>query len=141
MSSDGTTWRSQKGSDLIKDRARATRSSSAGSEPAADVFAPADVFAVRPPQSAPDVFAPRSEPDVFAPPAAASYPAPRSALDPMAILDSVGEVPYAWSIADDTLTWGANAADVLTIRDREAMMTSRGFAKLLDAETAQVRFD
>jgi diguanylate cyclase (GGDEF)-like protein len=120
---------------LVKHRAPAPRGQFTDPPEDADVFAPADVFAVRPPQAAADVFAPRGvEPNVFAAPSSDS-------LDAMAILASVGEVPYAWSIADDTLTWGANAAAVLSIRDREAIGTGRGFAKVLDAETAQVRFE
>ena len=45
MSLAGTTWRSQKGSTVIKDRAPANRPRSAGPQPQPDVFAPADVFA------------------------------------------------------------------------------------------------
>jgi diguanylate cyclase (GGDEF)-like protein len=54
---------------------------------------------------------------------------------------SVGEVPYEWSIADDGLRWGANAADVLMVRDRAVLATGRAFAKLLDPGAATTRFD
>ena len=40
--------------------------------------------------------------------------------DPNGILASIGLVPYDWRIDTDTLTWGANAADVLQVRDRDA---------------------
>ena len=66
---------------------------------------------------------------------------PAGVLDPAAILASVGEVPYVWSIADDTLAWGANVTDVLKLRDRAAVMTGRGYAQTLDDETAQARYD
>ena len=37
------------------------------------------------------------------------------AFDPAAIMASIGEIPYEWSIDSDVLTWGANAADVLMV--------------------------
>ena len=79
-----------------------------------------------------------AQPSVFASPAA---PKSADALDPAAILTSVGEVPYAWTIATDALAWGANVHDVLKLRDRDAINSGRGYAKLLDAATAQGRFD
>ena len=39
------------------------------------------------------------------------------------------------------LTWGANAAKVLGIRDVSLISTGRGFANLLDPGNAQTRFD
>ena len=39
------------------------------------------------------------------------------AADPNGILASIGLVPYDWRIDTDTLTWGANAAEVLQVRD------------------------
>ena len=62
-------------------------------------------------------------------------------LDPTAILASVGEVPYVWTIDDDTLAWGANVGDVLKVRDRTLIGTGRGYAQALDADTAQARYD
>ncbi len=120
-------------------------------QPQGDVFARADVFATRGPKPLPE--APVA--DVFAQPPQASQPAqpamfaqPSAApqhstgvLDPAAILASVGEVPYVWLIADDTLAWGGNVADVLKLRDRDAIATGRGYAKALDGETAQARYD
>ena len=147
MSLLGTTGPSQKGSTVIKDRA-ATPPRPAAQQPQPDVFARADVFASRGPAvpvatPAADVFArvaPSQQPDMFVQPSAAPQ---RSAdvLDPAAILASVGEVPYVWLVADDTLAWGANVTDVLKIRDRAAITTGRGYAKTLDDETAQVRYD
>ena len=61
--------------------------------------------------------------------------------NPTAILASVGEVPYEWSIGDDTLRWGVNAGEVLMVRDRDAIATGRGYARMLDADTAQARYD
>ena len=46
---------------------------------------------------------------------------------PPAILASVGEVPYDWHIDTDALAWGANAADVLLIRDLAAIATGRAY--------------
>jgi diguanylate cyclase (GGDEF)-like protein len=132
---------------VIKDR-KPSPLRSAGRQP--DVFARGDVFATQGSKNpkdlkpAADVFAPRSgpaqEPALFAQPSRAPQH-PAGALDPAAILASVGEVPYVWSIADDTLAWGANVTDVLRLRDRAAIMTGRGYAQTLDGETAQARYD
>lgn len=54
---------------------------------------------------------------------------------------SVGEVPYAWTIESDALTWGANAAEVLQVRDPNAIATGRAFAKFTDAAGAPSRFE
>ena len=66
---------------------------------------------------------------------------PVAALDAAKILGSVGEVPYDWRIDSDALIWGANAADVLLIRDPAAVSTGTGYAQLLAADNAQARFD
>ncbi len=57
------------------------------------------------------------------------------------IFAAVGEVPYAWSIDSDALAWGANAADVLKVSDLGQIASGRAFAKLLDHDTVQSRFD
>jgi diguanylate cyclase (GGDEF)-like protein len=123
---------------LNRNRPPAKRAHSDRQPPRAD--APADVFATPSPKPAPDVLAQRqAQPNMFAQPA--SPPRSADALDPAAILASIGEVPYEWSIAADTLMWGPNAGDVLMIRDRDAIATGRTYAQLLDEDTAQVRFD
>jgi diguanylate cyclase (GGDEF)-like protein len=66
---------------------------------------------------------------------------PREPLDAATIFASVGEVPYDWRIDSDELVWGANAADVLLIRNLDAIATGRAFAQFLQAENAQSRFD
>jgi diguanylate cyclase (GGDEF)-like protein len=63
------------------------------------------------------------------------------AFDPAQILAAVGEVAYDWHIDSDILLWGANVADVLLIRDIEALSTGRAYAQFLEAENAQPRFD
>ena len=62
-------------------------------------------------------------------------------LDTAQILASVGEVAYDWSIDTDVLLWGANAGDVLLLRDVAAVSSGRAYAQLLEAENAQARFD
>lgn len=71
--------------------------------------------------------------DVFAAPA-------REGLDPAAIMASVGAVPYVWSLGSDELTWGPNAADVLTL-GTASISSGRAYAKLLPADAATSRFD
>ena len=48
---------------------------------------------------------------------------------------------YDWRIDTDALAWGANAADVLLIRDIAAISTGRSYAQILQADNAQARFD
>ena len=68
--------------------------------------------------AAADVFA---RPDVFAKPGAAGEPVfelrrgldDQLPFDPARIMASIGEVPYEWSIDNDALVWGRNAAEVL----------------------------
>jgi diguanylate cyclase (GGDEF)-like protein len=62
-------------------------------------------------------------------------------LDAAEILAAVGEVPYEWRIDSDALLWGPNVADVLLIRDLDAISSGRRFAKFLQAEDAHSRFD
>jgi len=92
----------------------------------------------------PDVFAPVQKPaapagDVFLPPVAEARAV--GSFDPSAIMASVGEVAYAWSIASDELLWGANAANVLKVGDAAALASGRAYAKLLDPDNAVTRFD
>jgi hypothetical protein len=61
--------------------------------------------------------------------------------DPSAILSSIGLVPYDWRIDSDTLIWGANAAEVLHVRDMASIATGRGYAGLLDPKNVSTRYD
>ena len=61
--------------------------------------------------------------------------------DAAQILRSIGDVAYDWHIASDALWWGDNAADVLLIGDRSVIASGAGFAKFLDADNTQARFD
>jgi diguanylate cyclase (GGDEF)-like protein len=72
--------------------------------------------------------------------AAATGPAP-AALDPAEILASVGEALYRWDIKNDVLTWSANAADVLGVRDIDAIGSGRAYAQLLEFGNEQALFD
>ena len=58
---------------------------------------------------------PAAEPDTVQSPDSAAAPPAR--LDPSEILASVGEALYRWDVKNDDLTWSANAADVLLVRD------------------------
>jgi diguanylate cyclase (GGDEF)-like protein len=71
----------------------------------------------------------------------AAPPHDAAQLDAAAILASVGEVAYDWHIDTDALSWSANAAGVLLIRDLTAISSGRAFAQLLEADNAQARFD
>ena len=96
---------------------------------------------------APDVFA---RPDVFAPPLAPALessrqalrgPAVEQAFDPAAIMASIGETPYEWSIDSDVLAWGANATEVLKLGSLAAISSGRNYAKLLAVDAPTSRFD
>ena len=57
------------------------------------------------------------------------------------ILASIGLVPYDWRIEADTLSWGANAGDVLRIADGATIATGRGYAGYLDPKNSSTRYD
>jgi diguanylate cyclase (GGDEF)-like protein len=61
--------------------------------------------------------------------------------DPNAILTSIGLVPYDWRIDADTLVWGANAAEVLQVREPGDIATGRGYAAYLDPKNTSTRYD
>jgi diguanylate cyclase (GGDEF)-like protein len=70
-----------------------------------------------------------------------SRPGTAAPADPSGILTSIGLVPYDWRIETDTLTWGANAAEVLQIADVGQIATGRGYAAFLDPKNAATRYD
>ncbi len=70
-----------------------------------------------------------------------SIPSAAPALDPAQILASVGDVAYDWRIDTDALLWSANAAAVFLISDIAKISTGHAYAKVLDPEHAQARFD
>jgi diguanylate cyclase (GGDEF)-like protein len=75
-----------------------------------------------------------------------AHPAPpvataRAELDPSAIMESIGEVAYAWTIGSDALMWGPNAHHVLKGTDPAALVTGRAYAQLLGADNTESRFD
>jgi diguanylate cyclase (GGDEF)-like protein len=57
------------------------------------------------------------------------------------ILISIGDVPYAWDIANDTITWGSNLCRVLKIADPALAATGKSFASLLAPDNSYTRFD
>jgi diguanylate cyclase (GGDEF)-like protein len=61
--------------------------------------------------------------------------------DAGAILASIGLVAYDWRIEADTLTWGANVAEVLQVADLARIATGRGYAGYLDPKNTSSRFD
>jgi diguanylate cyclase (GGDEF)-like protein len=125
----GATRPSQKGSTVIQDREQDDRtlgSRSAAAAQAPDVFAGSDVFAPQKP-----VLESSGERRAVV----------EQAGDVAAIMASVGETPYQWSIESDVLVWGANAAQVLKVSDPAAISSGRGYAKLMAADSATSRFD
>ena len=59
----------------------------------------------------------------------------------MEIMTGVGETVYEWTIPDDTVTWGPNAARVLGLASTEAVATGKGYASLLDHSNLTSRHD
>ena len=57
------------------------------------------------------------------------------------ILAAVGGAAYEWTIADDRIRWGAEAAEVLGVPSIEAIATGRDFAALLDPASTTSRHD
>jgi diguanylate cyclase (GGDEF)-like protein len=56
------------------------------------------------------------------------------------ILASIGEAAYRWDLANDAITWSRNIGEVLAV-DISAIATGRQYARLLDPENIQTRFD
>ncbi len=84
-------------------------------------------------------------PDVFAPAKAPVHePMPRSreaAVDSSAIMASIGEVAYEWSVESDALVWGDNATAVLMIANANAIANGRSYAQMIGADSVATRFD
>jgi diguanylate cyclase (GGDEF)-like protein len=95
----------------------------------------ADVFA------RPDVFAKSQVPVLETARDSLSGSAGELAFDPAAIMASIGETPYDWSIDSDVLAWGANATRMLMVGSLAAISSGRNYAKLLAADAPTSRFD
>ncbi len=65
----------------------------------------------------------------------------RVALDPRAILTSIGEVVYDWDVATDRISWGVNAADVLGVADLSTLSSGREFALATEPGNGQTRHE
>src|SRR5262249_23672905 len=57
------------------------------------------------------------------------------------ILASIGEACYEGEIASDVLAWRRNAASVVPVADLTEISSGRLFARLLDGDNIQTRFD
>jgi diguanylate cyclase (GGDEF)-like protein len=67
--------------------------------------------------------------------------ADQSVFQSIEVFAAVGEAPYEWRMESDALAWGANAAEVLKVADPQLIASGRSYAKLLDPDTVQTRFD
>ena len=65
----------------------------------------------------------------------------RAALDPRAILTSIGEVVYDWDVASDRISWGVNAAEVLGIGELAALGSGRELAFATEPGSGATRQD
>jgi diguanylate cyclase (GGDEF)-like protein len=63
------------------------------------------------------------------------------ALDPRAILTSLGEVVYDWDVASDSITWGLNAADVFGVPDLSELSCGKSFALASESESGGTRHE
>src|SRR5262245_63989392 len=68
-------------------------------------------------------------------------PAPdyEAAIDPDAVLSSVGEVPYEWRLDTDLIVWGRSLGEVLAVRETAMIVTGAGFARLIVPESGRSR--
>ena len=57
------------------------------------------------------------------------------------ILTAVGEIVYEWTIADDRIRWGGNAAEVFGLESAERISTGRGYAAIKDPANLTTRHD
>ncbi len=67
--------------------------------------------------------------------------APAERIDVAGIIQSLGEAPYEWRLDSDRLIWGANAPQILGLRDASLIASGRAFANLLDPGNVETRFD
>jgi diguanylate cyclase (GGDEF)-like protein len=69
-------------------------------------------------------------------------PAPsRAPLDPRSILTSIGEIVYDWDLTSDALVWGANAGEVLGLRDLGGLASGRALALAVEPGSGRTRHD
>ena len=64
-----------------------------------------------------------------------------TSLDSDAIFAAIGEVPYEWRIASDSLAWGANVHEVLGSLDPAALTSAKSYAQLIDPQSGTSRYD
>src|SRR5262249_51676640 len=57
------------------------------------------------------------------------------------IVGSIGEALYDWDVASDELMWSANVASVFAGTDIAGIASGRLYARLLDPDNMQTRFD
>lgn len=62
------------------------------------------------------------------------------APEPRDILNSINAVVYDWDIGSDSLSWGANVADVLKPLSLRSLSTGAAFTKLLTPDSETSRF-
>lgn len=97
----------------------------------------AETFDAPAPQPAP---AAEASPRPSAPPSPPSLDA-AAALDPRAILNSIGEVVYHWDVVADRLQWGPNFRDVLGLGSEEEVATGIAYANFLASQSPSSRYD
>jgi diguanylate cyclase (GGDEF)-like protein len=69
------------------------------------------------------------------------HPSAVATAETARILASIGEASYDWDIGTDALLWSANVGAVLTIADAATVATNRLYARLLDPDNMQTRYD
>jgi diguanylate cyclase (GGDEF)-like protein len=62
-------------------------------------------------------------------------------LDPHAIFTAIGEIPYAWRIDSDALSWGPNVHSVLAPLAPAALASGKSYARSIDPQSASSRSD
>ncbi|MBX9776443.1 MAG: GGDEF and EAL domain-containing protein [Xanthobacteraceae bacterium] len=62
-------------------------------------------------------------------------------MNPDEIFASTGAVPYAWDLATDALSWGANAREVLEVGDTTSIASGGSYARLIEHKDGRSRFD
>ena len=66
---------------------------------------------------------------------------PAAPLNADEILTSVAEAAYRWNVGSDHLVWSANAREVLRLADAADMSSGRAYARLIDTDGGESRFD
>lgn len=64
----------------------------------------------------------------------------RREMDSGKIMSRIGQASYVWDLADDSIAWSDNFAELIGFKDMKSIGTGRDFETMLSAESPQTRY-